>query len=56
MAHIYPVGTEMDVFYDPKKPRLAYASRYCDKKWVFYLMLFSGLAILIVDILILVLL
>ena len=56
MEHIYPVGTKIDVFYDPKKPGLAYVSRYCDKKWGFYLMLFSGLAILIVDILILALL
>ena len=56
MAHIYPAGTELDVFYDPQKPGLAYVSRYCNKKGAFYLMLFSGLAILIVDILILALL
>ncbi len=56
MAHLYPVGTELDVFYDPQKPKLAYVLRYCNKKWAFYVGFFSGMAILIIDLLTLILL
>lgn len=53
MEHIYPVGVEMDVFYDPKKPKRAYVLRYCNKKWGFWLMFLSGIAIIIINLLIL---
>lgn len=44
---LYPIGTNIDVFYDPKKPKEAYVLRYCNRKWAFYLMFFCGLGILI---------
>ena len=53
MEHIYPVGTKIDVFYNPKKPKLAYVKRYCNKKWGFWLMFLSGIAIIIINLLIL---
>lgn len=56
MAHIYPVGMELDVFYDPKKPKLAYVLRYCNKKWAFYLTFFAGTALVVINLLMLVLL
>lgn len=56
MAHIYPEGTELDVFYDPKKPKLAYVLRYCNKKWAFYLTFFAGAALVVINLLMLILL
>lgn len=56
MAHIYPVGMELDVFYDPKKPKLAYVLRYCNKKWAFYLTFFAGAALVVINLLMLILL
>ena len=53
MEHIYPIGTQIDVFYNPKKPKLAYVKRYCNKKWGFWLMFLSGIAIIIINLLIL---
>ncbi len=52
MEHIYPVGKELDVFYNPKKPKMAYVLRYCNKKWGFWLMFLSGIAIIIINLLI----
>lgn len=56
MSHIYPIGTELEVFYNPQKPKLAYVLRYCNKKWGFWLMFLSGIVIIIIDLLILLLL
>ena len=49
----YPINSEIDVYYDPNNPKLAYVLRYCNKKWMFWLMFFSGIFILIMDIAIL---
>lgn len=35
---MYPIGTQLDVFYDPHKPKLAYVKRYCNLKWAFWLL------------------
>ena len=51
---MYPLNSEIDVFYDPNNPKLAYVLRYCDKKFCFWLMFISGIVILIIDILILI--
>ena len=53
MSHIYPVGTELDVFYNQKKPKQAYVLRYCNKKGGFYLMFYCGIAVLILDLVVL---
>ena len=56
MEEIFPVGTEVDVFYDPKKPKLAYVLRYCNNKWCFWLTFLTGIAVvmfMIIDLLIL---
>lgn len=50
----YPLNSEIDVFYDPNNPKLAYVLRYCDKKFCFWIMLISGIVILIIDIMILI--
>ena len=45
----YPLHSEIPVYYDPQNPQLAYVLRYCNKKWLFYLMFGTGLAIWILD-------
>ena len=49
----YPIISEIDVYYDSNNPKLAYVLRYCNKKWMFWLMFFIGIAVLILDIAIL---
>lgn len=44
MRSLYPIGSELPVYYCPENPRLAYVLRYCDRKWMFYLMLTVGIA------------
>lgn len=56
MEYIYPIGTEIDVFYDPQHPKSSYVLRYCNKKSNFLLMFFSGIQLLIFDLAILFLL
>ena len=49
MLELYPINSEIDVYYDPKNPKLAYVLRYCNRKIWFWLMLFSGIIILLID-------
>ena len=56
MEEIFSVGTEVDVFYDPKKPKLAYVLRYCNNKWCFWLTFLAGMGVvvfMIIDLIIL---
>ena len=53
MKILYPLYSEIDVYYDPNNPKLAYVLRYCNKKWTFYLMFFAAVFVLITDLLIL---
>ncbi|MDF9837059.1 MULTISPECIES: DUF3592 domain-containing protein [unclassified Breznakia] len=55
MKEIYPIGTELDVFYDPNRPTLAYVLRYCKRKHLFWLFMIAGIVTLIIDIMILIL-
>ena len=50
MEKIYPIGSEIDVYYDESNPRLAYVLRYCNRKWAFWLIFLSALFILVLDI------
>ena len=52
MRELYPIGTEIDVYYDPKNPKLSYVLRYCNNKYAFWLTFFSAVLILIIDIII----
>lgn len=56
MAELYPLHSTLEVRYDPARPRLAYVLRYCNKKWVFWLLLGAGLLLWVIDVLILILL
>ena len=56
MRELFPLGSEIDVFYDPYNPQLAYALRYANKKFVFYLLLFGGLLLLAASIIVTILL
>lgn len=56
MENLYPLNSEIDVYYDPNNPKLSYVLRYCNQKWIFWLMFLCGLLVLILDILILLLL
>ena len=48
--------SEVDVYYDPSNPKLAYVLRYCNKKWTFYVLFFSAVFVLVTDLLILIVL
>lgn len=37
IEQLYPLNSEIEVYYDPKNPKLAYVLRYCNMKWAFYL-------------------
>lgn len=50
---LYPIDSDIDVYYDPKNPKLSYVLRYCNKKWAFYLTFCSALLILAIDLIIL---
>lgn len=52
IEELYPVNSEIDVYFDPNNPKLSYVLRYCNKKWVFWLTFCSSLIILIIDLLI----
>lgn len=52
MEKIYPIGSEIDVYYDESNPKLAYVLRYINRKWAFWLIFLSGLFILVLDIII----
>lgn len=56
IQELYPLGSEIDVFYDPKNPKLSYVLRYCNNKWQFWLLFIGGLITLIMDIALLILL
>lgn len=53
IEELYPINTEIDVYYDSNNPKLSYVLRYCNKKWAFWLTFCSALLILIIDLLIL---
>ncbi len=56
MQELYPLHCELDVYYDPNNPKLSYVLRYCNQKWIFWLMLICGISVLVSDVLILLLL
>ncbi len=43
LASKYPKGTTFPVFYDPSHPKRGYVKRYCDKRFMFWIL--SGTAI-----------
>jgi len=47
---MYPLNSEIDVYYDPNNPKLAYVLRYCNKKWAFWLTFLTAIVVLITDI------
>ena len=53
MKILYPLYSEIDVYYDPNNPKLAYVLRYCNKKWTFYILFFAAVFTLVADLLIL---
>lgn len=55
MAELYPLNSEIDVYYDPNNPKLSYVLRYCNNKWMFWLMFIAALTTWMSYILILIL-
>ena len=53
IKELYPIDSEIDVYYNPENPKLSYVLRYCNKKWTFWLTFFSGVLVLVIDIIIL---
>ena len=56
MEELYPLNSEIDVFYDPHRPKFSYVERYCDQKWVFWLTFLCGIGTWVIDLLIQILL
>ena len=52
----HPKGTILDVWYDPKNPKLCYAERYANKKAFFWIFLLGAVIVFAVDILVMVIL
>ncbi len=50
MRELFPLDSEIDVFYDPTNPKLSYVLRYCNQKWGFWLMFITGVIVLAIDI------
>ena len=48
----YPKGTTFPVFYDPAHPKRGYVRRYCDKRFLFWILSGTGIFCFIVGILI----
>lgn len=51
MEELFPQGTQVPVFYDPEKPRLAYVLRYCNCRYMFWMPLLTGILLIVADIL-----
>lgn len=49
IEEMFPLGSKVDVYYYDKNPKIAYVLRYCNKKWMFWFMLISGIVILFLD-------
>lgn len=43
MEELYPLHSQLDVYYDPDHPKCAYVLRYCNNKWIFWLLFLMGL-------------
>ena len=56
MEQLYPVHSNIDVYYCPENPKLSYVLRYCNNKWEFWLTFLSACAVLIIDLLMLLIL
>ena len=56
MEKLYPIGSEVDVYYSPENPKLSYAIRYCNKKSAFYITSIVATLVLVIDILMLIML
>lgn len=56
ISKLYPINSEIDVYYDPNNPKLSYVLRYCNRKWIFWLVLGAGILVLIADLLMLLML
>ena len=52
LERLYPRYSAIDVYYDPKNPKLAYVLRFCNKKWMFWLMFCCAVFVLILDVII----
>lgn len=50
MEQLYPIGSEVSVFYCPEKPKLAFVKRYCDKKVSFVIGIIGAAAMIAADI------
>ena len=52
MEEMYPVGTNVTVYYNPKKPKEAYAGKYYTSKYSFYALLIFVITLILAIILI----
>lgn len=50
LLDLYPIGSEVDVYYNPKKPKESYVQRFIKPSKIYYLLLILGIILIIVSI------
>lgn len=50
MAQLFPLFSQIDVYYDPDNPKLAYVLRYCNRKFLFWMTLVAGTVVLVAEV------
>ena len=49
MEKLFPQGSQLPVYYDPERPKLAYVLRYCNCRYIFWLGVCTGMLVLAAD-------
>lgn len=52
IQELFPVNSEIDVYYNPDNPKLSYVLRYCNRKWLFWLTFLCGVLVLTLNVII----
>lgn len=50
MRDMFPVGSELPVFYNENRPKVAYVLRFCNKSSAFWLTFICGIGIFLMDV------
>lgn len=50
MSELYPVGSQVDIYYNPDNPKLAYVLRYLNLKSRFWFMFVTGIMVMVFNI------
>lgn len=54
METLFPQGSHISVYYDPERPKLAYVLRYCNCRYIFWMPVLCGIALLVAEFLLII--